>query len=679
MLRLRYIPLFILISLVAFSSPVAAQFEDDDFEGDYDLAWDCYNAGNIDKAIEMFRDMQKRYPGNSRLYLTLGTIYLDLGDYDAAGDELRNALLHDPRKDVAAWANVRLGHTLLKKGALDAAERHYNSSMIKGADPDAFIEAAYGLHRVKIQRFLEGRFFSGRYIVHYFPYGGIDERDLKWLVSRLEDTYRLCNGVLQVKGDVKVDVYLYPNAQSFVNLFFEGTDTVYPKYGEIHEIIDRDYDYIEPMCELLLYWLQTEMNRHGSMGYISDALPHLVRGRFAGIDLADYVTVLIEKDYFVDLKILRHPSFYPLIDRNIRGPEVASFLSYLRGEHPDVDIRQYLTQPNLEALYGLDSLTAQKEWLEWVGEKTAGSELDREDIESVLYYVHRFDLVKIVPEAAEEAFKTGLELIDEGHEREGEKKIREALEIFPDFGLAIYALARLEFKQDNFKKSKAYFEQSLEHLTKGGTSWGWAHYMLGHLAEIEEDYVNAIMHYERALEADVPIEIRTVGVEKLNVLSKIIEMAPAPGAEYDAVDLHDTVGLFSIIDLALLNDGINDLQPHFAIELNVAAFNQFTGAYATMVAPYTTPIVMHQVSSVESMGDFVKAKVIIKLEVPESEQRFITEFEEYLRRRRGVIRYYLLLRRDDGLKIVDFVDAPPLAGRARVLEEGGRIIPFEEE
>ena len=676
MLRLRYILLLILISLVAFSPPVAAQLEDDDFEDYYDLAWDYYNAGNIDKAIEMFRDMQKRYPGNCRLYLTLGTIYIELGDYDAAGDELRNALLHDPGKDVAVWANVRLGHTLLKEGALDAAERHYNSSMIKGADPDALIEAAYGLHRVKVQRFLEGRFFSGRYIVHYFPFGGIDERDLKWLVSRLEDAYRLCNGLLQVKGYVKVDVYLYPNAQSFVNLFFEGAD---PKYGEIHEIIDRDYDYIEPMCELLLYWLQTEMNRHGSMGYISDALAHLVRGRFAGIDLEDYVSALIEKDYFVDLKILRHPSFFSLIDRNIRGPEVASFLSYLRSERPDVDIRQYLTQPNLEALYGLDSLTAQKEWLEWVREKTAESEGEQGDIESILYYVHRFDLVQVVPEAAEEAFKTGLELIDEGHEREGEKKIREALEIFPDFGLADYALARLEFKRDNFSKSRACFEQSLEHLTKGGTSWGWAHYMLGHLAEIEEDYVNATMHYERALEADVPIEVRTVAVEKLDLLSKIIEMAPAPGAEYDAVDLHDAVGLFSIIDLALLNDAINNLQPHFAIELNGAAFNQFIDAYATMVAPYSTPIVMHQVSSVESMGDFVKAKVIIKLEVPESEQPLITEFEEYLRLRRGIIRYYLLLRRDGGLKIVDFVDAPLLAGRARVLEEGGTIIPFEEE
>jgi len=679
MLRLRYILLFILISFLAFASPVAAQIDDDYFEEEYDLAWDYYNLGHIDSALNVFRDMQKRYPGNSRLYLTLGTIYLESGDYESARDELRNVLLHDPTKDEAVWANVRLGHTLLKQGALDAAERHYRSAIVENVDTDALMETAYGLHRVKVQKFLTGRYFSDRYLVHYFPYGDVHEEDIEWLISRLEDAYNLCNGILQVRTDVKIEVYLYPNEQSFVNLFRDGADTVYPKYGEIHEIIDGDYDYLEPICTVLLHQLQMEMNRHGSSDYIGDALPHMVRGNFGGIDLEAYVSALVEKEYFVDLKILRHQSFFPLVDQYIRGPEVASFLSFLWSEFPMVDIRQYITQPNLEALYKLDSITAQKRWLRWVEMEAAESEVSMDEIESLLHYVHKFDLVQIVPEAAEEAFKKGLELIDEGKEKDGEKLIKEALEIFPDFGLAKYALARLEFKQDNFGKSKVYFSESIEYLTKGGTSWGWAHYMLGHIAEIEEDYVVAIMHYERSLEGEVPLEVSIVAREKLEILAKIIEIAPIPGAGFEDDDLRDAVDLFSVIDIALLNDRINDLEPYFATELNEAAFNLFAADYHDMVSPYSGPITMHQVSAIETLGDFVKAKVIIKLEVPEAEQPSISEFDEYLKLRRGIKRYFLLLRIDDGLKIVDFVDAPPLAGKARVLEEGGMIVPLEDE
>ena len=679
MLRLRYILLFILVSFIAFAFPLAAQIDDDDFEQEYDLAWDYYNLDHIESALNVFRDMQKRYPGNSRLYLTLGTIYLDLGDYESARDELRNVLLHDPTKEEAVWANVRLGHTLLKDGAVDAAERHYRAAIVDDVDPDALMETAYGLHRVKVQKFLTGRYFSGRYLVHWFPYGDVHEEDIEWLVSRLDDAYSLCNEILQVRTDVQVEVYLYPNEQSFVNLFHEGADTVYPVYGEIHEIIDRDYDYFEPICKVLLHQLQMEMNRHGSSGYIGDALPHMVRGNFGGIDLEAYVAALIEKEYFVDLKILRHQSFFPLVDKYIRGPQVASFLSFLRIEFPMVDIRQYITQPNLEALYKLDSITAQKRWLRWVEIEAAESEVSVEEIESLLYYVNKFDLVQIVPEAAEEAFKNGLQLINAGKEMEGEKLIKEALEIFPDFGLAKYALGRLEFKQDNFEKSKKYFSESIEYLTKGGTSWGWAHYMLGHIAEIEENYVVAIMHYERSLEGDVPLEVSIVAREKLEILAKIIEIAPVPGGEFERDDMRDAVDLFSVIDIALLNDRINDLEPYFATELNAASFNLFAADYHDMVSSYSTPITMHQVSAIETVGDFVKAKVIIKLEVPEAEQPSISEFEEYLKLRRGINRYFLMLRDDDGLKIVDFVDAPPLAGKARVLEEGGMIVPLEDE
>ena len=136
--------------------------------------------------------------------------------------------------------------------------------------------------------------------------------------------------------------------------------------------------------------------------------------------------------------------------------------------------------------------------------------------------------------------------------------------------------------------------------------------------------------------------------------------------------------LFSVIDIALINERINDLEPYFATELNDAAFNMFAADYHDMVSPYSAPITMHQVSAIETLGDFVKAKVIIKLEVPEAEQPSISEFEEYLKLRRGINRYFLMLRDDDGLKIVDFVDAPPLAGKARVLEEGGMIVPLED-
>ena len=69
----------------------------------------------------------------------------------------------------------------------------------------------------------------------------------------------------------------------------------------------------------------------------------------------------------------------------------------------------------------------------------------------------------------------------------------------------------------------------------------------------------------------------------------------------------------------------------------------------------------------------------MKLEVPESEHGTIREFDEYLKLRRGIIRYFLLLNTEDGLKIVEFADAPSLAGRAKVLEEGGTVIPLEEE
>ena len=73
----------------------------------------------------------------------------------------------------------------------------------------------------------------------------------------------------------------------------------------------------------------------------------------------------------------------------------------------------------------------------------------------------------------------------------------------------------------------------------------------------------------------------------------------------------------------------------------------------------------------------MRAKIILKLEVPESEQGSISGFEDYLKLRRGIKRYFLLLKSDVGLKIVDFVDAPSIAGRARVLEEGGEVIPFQ--
>ncbi len=678
----RRIKILFIVALFILTAMAPAFAADEDFDADYEMAWHNYNTGLIDEAVDMFKSMQKKYPGNSKLDLTLGTIYLELGDYGKAGDELRNALLHDPDAATSIWANIRLGHVLLKDGALDAAERNYRAGMsiamtsVSG-EPDALLEAAYGLQRVKVQRFLEGRYKSGRYLVHYFPFSDTSEDDLKWLVSRLEDAYRLINGLLQVKTDVRVDVYLYPNPQSFQNLFAKDAPIVYPEYGEIHEIIDKDYDYIEPMSAIALYWLQEETNRHGSGDFISDAIPFVIRGQVGGIDLSSFILALREKGYFVDLKLLRHEHYFPAIDKMVRGPEVASFIQFLRSQFGDIDIRQYLTQPNLEALYGMDVVTAQTMWLKWVEGKAADAVVDQDQLENIFYYIHKFDLVQIVPGEAEDAFKKGLELIGAGEEAAGIRQIERAIEIVPDFALAHYALGRLDFQRDNFERAGAHFETALESLTKGGTPWGWAHYLLGHIAEVREDYVGAIMHYERALEADVPLEVKVVAAEKLGTLRRVNEIAPSPQGTFEHNDFKDAVNLFSFIDLVLLNDRTDELEPYFATELNGPIAGEFMREYQSMIAPFDRPIVMHQVVAAESLGDFVKVKVILKLEVPEAEQGKITEFEEYLRLRKGITRYFLLLRGNVGLKIVDFIDQPSISGHARVLEESGTIIPVD--
>jgi tetratricopeptide (TPR) repeat protein len=674
---LRHILIITLLLVATVCPTTASQMKDEEFEDAYDTAWHHYNTGEVEKALELFLEMQKRYPGDSKLYLTLGTVYLELGDYERAKDELRNALLSDPPKDVKIWANIRLGMILLKDGALEAAERHFKSAVIKGTDSKALFEIARGLHRVNIQHFLEGRYKSGRYLIHYFPFGAIKKDDLKWLVSRLKGSYQLCNDVLKVKGDFPIEVYVYPNVQSFINFFGEGAPTVYPEYNEIHEIIDKDYDYLEALCPLMLYWLQVELNRHGTNDFIYQAVPHLIRGEILGIDLQTYVYALIERDYFVDLKVLRHQSFYPMVDRGISGPEAASFIAFLMSEYDTVDISLFLTQPNLEALYGMDVITAQREWLAWIEEGQRLDEWVEDEIGSVLSYVKKFELAAYIPEEVMEWFKRGLELVGEGYVKEGEKEIKRVVEAYPNFGLAYYALGRLEFDRGDYDKSREYFERALEALTPYGRSWGWTHYNLGHICEVDEDYTNAMMHYERALESDVPNEVRIVGSEKISTLAKVADIAPAPGAESEPDDLRDAVDLFSFIDLGLLNDRMEDMRPYFATELNEASYTQFASAYEEMMAPFSTPIVMHQVAGVESIGDFVRVKVILKLEVPESEHSGITQFEEYLKLRRGKLRYFLLLRTEIGLKIVEFVDAPSLAGRAKVLEEGGEVIPFE--
>lgn len=186
------------------------------------------------------------------------------------------------------------------------------------------------------------------------------------------------------------------------------------------------------------------------------------------------------------------------------------------------------------------------------------------------------------------------------------------------------------------------------------------------------------MHYERALEADVPLEVKVVASEKLTVLRRVSEVAPSPDGTFDHDDFKDAVNLFSFIDLVFLNDRADELEPYFAAELNGKIAEEFLGTYQNMTVPFDRSIMMHQVVAAESLGDFVKVKVILKLEVPEVEQGKITEFEEYLRLRKGITRYFLLLRGDIGLQIVDFIDQPSISGHAKVLVEGGTIIPLNE-
>jgi len=671
--------IYLIVIFFAAFSAAWAQIPNQEFDDDYDLAWDYYNIGQINKAIELFRQMQVKYPGNSKLYLTLGTIFLEQGDYATAKDELRNALLNKPDSDIKVWANIRLGEILLKDGALDAAERHFRAGAMKGADPKALIEGARGLHRIQVQHFLEGRYTSGRYLVHYFPFGGIQQDDIAWLIERIDGSLQLCNNILKVKREFPVDIYLYPNAQAFVNFFGEGGKTVYPEYNEIHEILDKDYDYIEAVYPLLLYHLQSELNRHGSTDFIASAIPYLVRGEVQGIDIQTYIYALIQHGLFVDLKILRHPSFYPMVDKAISGPEVASLITFLQNEHRSVDIRQFLTQPNLEALYHLDVITAQQAWVEWVKQKQKLTDVDEGRINSIFAFVKKFELTGYIPDDAMESFRKGLELVGAGKVKEGETEIKRIADAYPDFGLANYALGRMELERGGLHESRVYFERAVETLTSRGSSWGWAHYNLGYICESDEDYLDAKMHYELTAESDVPDELRALARGRISGLQKVIDIAPTRGAAFDQDDFRDTVTLFSFIDLGLLNNKTDEMEPYFATELNAASFTQFDASYREMMAPFTAPLVMHQVVGAQTAGDFVKVKVILKLEVPKEETRGITQFDRYLELRRGIVRYFLLLRNEKGLRIVDFIDAPLPTGKARVLEEGGTVIPFESK
>ncbi len=150
-------------------------------DGELEKAERARNAGNLDTARGILRNILKKNPSNFRAYSILGTIYLSENRLEEAKACFREEIRLKPQED---GAHLNLGTVYKRQGDLVSAEKEYRAAL---AVNPRMAEAAANLARILVDLKRGG---EAKLVIERSISGGAASSDLYFLAGSLHRTER---------------------------------------------------------------------------------------------------------------------------------------------------------------------------------------------------------------------------------------------------------------------------------------------------------------------------------------------------------------------------------------------------------------------------------------------------------------------------------------------------------
>jgi len=631
-----------------------------------DLGWDYYNAGNIDEAFNTFLQTVDEYPDSAIAHLSLGEIYIEMGQVGRGQNELLTSMALDDEHILASRAHYLFAVTLREDDPWEAMQ-HLERAHILGGTTALQFEIAHQMRFCRLMIRLPERMESGDIIIHYPLYTLLDDEAENILQSAEADQFlaeRFCHHEITEP----VHIFIYPTDLALWNTIApDSGDEIDPVHRDYHMAYSDHLDFLPVMTSQVIFDMQKYMNRHAGASWIVRNLPYAIRGyipweRYREIDslnqssltstievsVDDAVRSLVDGVAIVDLVYLTSANAADLVTGPVEWAELGSFIRWLRDTYSVTQFQEILTQPNFSAIVGNDIIELQNIWLE---ELIATPSLIA-DPELASAWAEDIPISPLAgdPNLPLRTLKEGLSLYLAGDQIHGIWQIRHSLNLDPGMALGYYTLGWIAVTRGDLAEAENQLGTAVK-LFETPAEIAWCNSLLAPIYLHDQRWELASASLEYIIYWSESGEAGNWATEPYNRVNRILALRPDP-IDRSSDEFNAMRSFFSDWNLAANGEGsLYDMTSELMV---LTESESLVGFYSSLKERFPSIIINHAVQAVGVTGSSMYVEVRVQaafgnqnIEIPSSLQAL---------KQGGYLMFFQVIPTDDGWEIYDWED-----------------------
>ena len=632
-----------------------------------DLGWDYYNAGKIDEAFNTFLQAADEYPDSALAHLALGEVYLEMGQAERGRTELLTSMGIDDESETASRAHYLYGTSLREEDPWNAL-LHLDRAHKLGGTPSLQFEIAHQMRFCRLMIMMPKRTESGEVILHY-PDWLLDDDGVTALVDSVQASQFLTERFCHHDISKQIHIFIHPTEIAlWSEIAPDSGDNIDPVHREFHVFYSPDLDFLNIMSAQVIFDLQQKMNRHAGALWVVDSLPSAITGSISwdssagtgettspeaaaiiNIGVDDASRSLNDEGAIVDLVYLTTPGLESYVPDSVRWAEMGSFLRWLRNSYSVEQFQELITQPNFEAILGVEITELQGMWLEKLNESPSLLA----DPALAAEWAKNAPVSPLAgqPNLPLDTLKEGLSLYLGGDRVQGLWQIRHALELDPGLALGYYSLGWIAVTHGDFTDAENQLGMAVKLFETPGEI-AWCHSLLApiYLHDHRWDLARASLEYI-ANWAELP-EAREWATESLTRVIHLIALKPIP-VDRSSGDFDRMRNFFIEWNMSANSDtGVAELISGLMAPERVELLIEF---YRSLHGDYPGIIINHAVQTVGVTGSSYYIEVNVQAASTDADFELPPNLESLTGG--GYIMFFQVVPDEDGLKVYDWEDA----------------------